>query len=110
MSATAERKAARPQPGQPREYHFPAFERRRFENGLELIVCPVHKLPLVTVAAVFEAGAVCDPAGREGSAQLVAKLLLEGTELDGDAYDAALKIRQAAAVFPRPDSPQERAG
>lgn len=80
MSATAERKAARPQPGQPREYHFPAFERRRFENGLELIVCPVHKLPLVTVAAVFEAGAVCDPAGREGSAQLVAKLLLEGTQ------------------------------
>ena len=31
------------------------------------------------------------------------ELQLEGVELDGDAYDAALKIRQAAAVFPRPD-------
>lgn len=80
MSATAERKASRPEPGPRRQYHFPAFERRRFENGLELIVSPVRKLPLITVAAVFDAGAVCDPAGREGTAQLVAKLLLEGTE------------------------------
>lgn len=79
MSATAPPKAIRPEPGPRRQYHFPAFERRRFDNGLELIVSGVHKLPLVTVAAVFDAGAVCDPAGREGTAQLVAKLLLEGT-------------------------------
>jgi outer membrane protein, heavy metal efflux system len=30
------------------------------------------------------------------------ELLLEGAELDADAYDAAVKIRQAAAMFPRP--------
>ena len=30
------------------------------------------------------------------------ELLLEGAELDGDAYDAALKVRQVAALFPRP--------
>lgn len=30
------------------------------------------------------------------------ELLLEGAELDGDAYDAAVKIRQAAAMFPPP--------
>lgn len=29
------------------------------------------------------------------------ELLLEGAELEGDAYDVALKIRQAAALFPR---------
>ena len=80
MTTTAEPRAARPQPGPRRDYHFPAFERRKFENGVELIVSPAHKLPLVTVAAVFDAGAVCDTAGREGTAQLVAKLLLEGTE------------------------------
>jgi zinc protease len=34
---------------------------------------------LITVAAVVDAGAVCDPNGREGLAELVAKLLLEGT-------------------------------
>jgi zinc protease len=69
-----------PEPGPPREYHFPRFERRHLENGVELIVAPVVKLPVVTVAILVDAGAVCDPSGREGTAQLVAKLLLEGTE------------------------------
>jgi predicted Zn-dependent peptidase len=44
-----------------------------------LTVAPVSKLPVVTVAAVVDAGAICDPEGREGLAELVAKLLLEGT-------------------------------
>jgi predicted Zn-dependent peptidase len=44
-----------------------------------LIVATVPKLPLITVAAVVDAGAVCDPGGREGLAELAAKLLLEGT-------------------------------
>jgi zinc protease len=80
MTAPAIRKVERPKPSGPREYHFPRFERRRLENGVELIVAPVTKLPLITVAVLVDAGAVCDGAGREGTAQLVAKLLLEGTE------------------------------
>src|ERR1043166_5936342 len=67
-------------PSGPREYHFPRFERRHLDNGVELIVAPVTKLPLITVAVLVDAGAVCDVAGREGTAQLVAKLLREGTE------------------------------
>ncbi len=85
MTSMEIRKAARPQPGPPRDYHFPRFERRRLENGVELIVAPVTKLPVVTVAVLVDAGAVCDPAGREGTAQLVAKLLLEGTERNDGA-------------------------
>ena len=80
MTSTVVRKAPPPEPGPPREYHFPRFERRHLENGVELIVAPVAKLPVVTVAILVDAGAVCDPSGREGTAQLVAKLLLEGTE------------------------------
>jgi predicted Zn-dependent peptidase len=72
MTAPTTGKAARPTPGAPREYHFPRFERRRLDNGIELIVAPVTKLPLVTVAILSDAGSVCDPAGREGIAQLVA--------------------------------------
>lgn len=77
--------STRPVPGPPRAYHFPRFERRRLDNGIELIVAPVHKLPLVTVSVLIDAGAVCDPAGREGTAQLVAKLLLEGTQTSDGA-------------------------
>jgi zinc protease len=85
VSAPPATKAARPTPGPPREYHFPRFERRRLANGVELIVASVTKLPLVTVAALIDGGAVCDPTGREGTAQLVAKLLVEGTETSDGA-------------------------
>jgi zinc protease len=78
-------KAPRPVPGAPREYHFPRFERRTLGNGIRLVVAPVTKLPLATVAILVDAGAVCDPAGREGTAQLTAKLLLEGTQASDGA-------------------------
>jgi zinc protease len=71
--------ATRPQPAPPRAYHFPAFERRVLPNGVRLVVAPVRKLPIVTALLVVEGGAVAEPEGREGLAQLTAKLLLEGT-------------------------------
>ena len=76
----------RPAPSAPRPYHFPAFTRRRLDNGLELVVAPVHKLPLVTVIVLVDAGAAVDPEGREGLAQLTAQALAEGTAtMDGVA-------------------------
>jgi len=75
----------RPVPGATRPYHFPRFERRRLANGVQLVVAPIAKLPLVSVIALADAGAVCDAPGREGVAQLTPKLLLEGTE----SYDGA---------------------
>ena len=69
----------RPAPGPSRKYHFPAFERRQLPNGLTLIVAPVRKLPVVSVIMVTEAGAVSEPRGDEGIAELTARLLLEGT-------------------------------
>ena len=71
--------SSRPTPFAPRPYHFPRFERRALANGVQLVVAPLHKLPLVTVVALVEAGAVCDAPGREGVARLTADLLLEGT-------------------------------
>ena len=79
MSGAVTEQARRPTPGPPRDYHFPHFERRTFDNGVQLIVAPVTKLPIVSVTVMFEAGAVCDPPGREGTAELAAKLMIEGT-------------------------------
>ena len=73
------RKPARPTPLSPRPYHFPRFTRRKLANGLQVLVAPVRKLPVASVVAMVDAGAVCDPAGTEGVAQLTAELLLEGT-------------------------------
>ena len=84
--------AVRPQPGPSRAYHFPEFERRTLNNGIRLLVASVPKLPLVTVMAVVEAGAVTDPASHEGLAQLTARALIEGTaSLDGPALTERLE-------------------
>lgn len=84
---TAIDSSVRPTPSAPREYHFPAFESVTLPNGLRVVVAPVRKLPLVTVLALVDAGAMADPVGQEGVAQLTASLLTEGT---GDLTGAAL--------------------
>jgi zinc protease len=73
----------RPPAGSPRAYRFPAFDRAALPNGMKLIVAPIPKLPIVTITVLVDAGAVSDPQGRAGLAQLCAKLLLEGT-MTGD--------------------------
>ena len=70
----------------PRSYRFPAFERVTLPNGLRLVVASVSKLPLVSVAAVVDAGASTEREGQNGVAALTAQLLLEGAAgLDGAA-------------------------
>jgi len=71
--------APRPQGGAPRAYAFPAVHRARLANGLGVAVARLPRLPLVTVLALVDAGAVCDSAGAEGTASLTALGLAEGT-------------------------------
>jgi zinc protease len=88
----------RPRPGAPRDYRFPFFERVSLDNGLGVIVAPVHKLPVVTAALVLDAGAASEPAVAEGVAQLAARALLEGTRRrDGNAVGEQFE-RWGAAV------------
>jgi zinc protease len=47
---------------------------------MQIVVAPVSKLPVVTILMVIEAGATTDPIGRDGLAQLTARLLPEGTK------------------------------
>jgi zinc protease len=68
----------RPLPGASRPYAFPRFERRTLSNGLGLVVAPLPKLPVVTLLALIDAGAVTDRPGEEGLAQLTARTLSEG--------------------------------
>lgn len=78
--------AVRPTPSTPRAYHFPRFERRQLDNGLTILVAPVHTLPVVTVLAIVDAGAVAEPQEKAGVARLTAQALNEGTpKHDGEA-------------------------
>ena len=77
---------SRPRPGPPRPYRFPRFERITLPNGLELIIAPVRRLPLVTVRFVLDVGARLEPREQAGLASLTASALAEGTQrLDAGA-------------------------
>ena len=91
-------RAIRPTALPPRPYRFPAFERRRMDNGAKIVIAPARKLPLVTVCLVAEAGAVADAPGREGIAQLTGDLLLEGSGKHTGAEIAETFERLGAAV------------
>ena len=47
-------------------------------SGLEVVIVPTSRLPLVDLRLVSRAGSVYDPVGREGVARLTAELLTQG--------------------------------
>jgi len=85
--------ATRPIPGPAREYHFPRFTKRVLGNGITVIVATVTKLPLVSVAIVLDATAISDAPGKEGTAELTAQALREGT-LDRNGVQLALDLEK----------------
>ncbi len=55
-----------------------ATVRATLPNGLSVVIVPTARLPLVDLRLVARAGAVNDPAGREGLSRLTADLLTQG--------------------------------
>lgn len=83
--------AERPAPGEPRPYRFPTVVRQPVAGG-EVVAAhlPGHQLAVATL--LLDAGALREPAGREGLAGVVAKALEEGTAArDATAYALALE-------------------
>lgn len=70
----------RPTPGPARPYRFPAFETHHLPNGIEVVVAPVRRLPLVSIRLLVDAGARAERLDEAGVANLAAAALAEGTE------------------------------
>lgn len=88
----------RPAPGNPRPYHFPAFESHVLANGLKVTVAPLHELPVVTTLAVVEAGATHDEDGHEGLARIATRALTEGTH-KMDALTLATRLEMLGTTL-----------
>ena len=58
---------------------FPPFQESLLPSGMTLLVVENHEQPVISVNLSFRAGALYDPAGKEGTAELVAQLLTKGT-------------------------------
>ncbi len=57
---------------------FPPFQEERLPNGLTLLLVENHRQPVVSISLAIPAGTAFDPAGKEGTAALVAGLLTKG--------------------------------
>ena len=70
-----------PPPGTPNPFEFPRAASKTLPNGLRVFVVNRHGDPAIAVRLVIlTAGAIHDPEGMPGVAQMTANLLTQGTE------------------------------
>src|SRR5688500_18421947 len=82
-----------PAPGPLRPYAFPKVEQFTLDNGLKVIVVEKHTLPVVEGRLIIDAGAMREPAAKNGLASLAGRLLSEGA---GDLTGAEFARRMEA--------------
>ena len=98
MAARGRGRAEAPPPTAIRPYAFPAVERGRLGNGMEVRV--VHKLPfpIVTAMVVVRAGETATPEGRDGLAILTGDAL-EGGTVHRSGRELAGELEAIGATF-----------
>lgn len=78
---------------------FPAVERTRLSNGIELVYARRATVPMTQVVLSFDAGVAADVAGKLGTQQLTLAMLDEGTkELDSIRF-AEAQERLGAQIY-----------
>jgi len=78
LRAQAPDRSHPPKPGPVKPLKLPPVERLKLSNGIGVLLVGMHEVPVVEVILVLRAGAVADPAGREGLAAMTADMLDEG--------------------------------
>lgn len=64
---------------QPAAALFDGAEEFYLDNGMQVVVIPNHRAPLVFHGVMYKAGSVNDPVGRGGTAHLLEHLMFRGT-------------------------------
>lgn len=82
----------------PRPLQLPAVAERRLDNGLVVQVAPRPGLPLVSLVLALRTGPEADPAGRSGTAEMLATLWPKGAQRGGRPVGASELARQAEAL------------
>lgn len=88
-------------PSVPLRFDPPKAKRFLTGNGLVFHVLPDHELPLVSLTLAVRAGSMYEPQGKEGLAELTAKVMREGgaAKMSGDTLDETLAF-MAAGIEP----------
>ncbi len=87
-----------PESGEMPVLEFPAIERARLDNGIEVLFARRTAVPVVQIAAVFDAGYAADDPSRSGLAGFAMTMLDEGTStLSG--RELAMRAEALGAVI-----------
>src|SRR5215475_4599048 len=79
LSLAAQQKQAPPAGGPPKPFNVPARESYTLPNGMKVTLVPYGNLPKVALSLVVRTGNLNDPASMPGLADMVGKLMKEGT-------------------------------
>ena len=60
--------------------HMPPHEKVVLKNGLTVLLLEKHGVQLIDISTIVKAGAVADPTGQEGLANVTSELLRKGTK------------------------------
>jgi zinc protease len=74
----------------------PPIEEARMGNGLRILLMEAHNVPMVSMQLIMPAGSRFDPAGKGGTASLLAAMLTDHTEKH--AHEAWATILDAEAI------------
>jgi zinc protease len=80
------------------ELDFPATERARLSNGIQVIYARRQTVPVTRIAVEFDAGAAADPSNRLGTQAMMLNLLTEGTTSLNSTQLAEAQERLGATI------------
>lgn len=78
---------------------FPAVQRARLANGMELVYAQRDTVPITQMVASFDAGAAADVAGKLGTQGMMLAMLDEGTARFNSIQLAEVKERLGLDIF-----------
>ncbi len=95
-SQTAVDRTQMPKPGEGPEPKFPAVQRGKLSNGLEVIVAERHGVPVINMNLLVDAGFAADQFAQPGTATLAMNMLDEGTKAK-NAIDISKELASLGA-------------
>jgi predicted Zn-dependent peptidase len=88
-----------PKVGEVKDLSFPAIQRSRLSNGIEVVYAQRTAVPVTQVAVSFDAGAAADPAGKLGTQALTLAVMDEGTTTRNSVALAEEQERLGTNIF-----------
>lgn len=98
LPSAAQEKQTPPAGGPPKPFNVPAHETYSLPNGMKVTLVPYGNLPKVTLSLVVRTGNLNEPADMPGLADLVGKLMKEGTTTKSSKQIAEESARMGGAI------------